>query len=727
MLTRLRYLRLARQHLGARWLAFRLGYAARIRLGYLRRQTPISTWCDHPAANWLASSSLFDAEIYRDYRRHSAPQFFFTPADRLRYQPLLSQWDNGLPSSIAEADGVAAGHLRYFAHTTATVGFPPNWHTNPFTGEHVPGDRHWSDIPDFGFGDIKIIWEASRFGFTYALVRAYWRTGNEHYAETFWQLVEHWREHNPPNCGPNWKCGQETSFRVMAWCFGLYGFLDCTLSTPERVANLAQMIAISGQRIAANFAYALNQKNNHGISEAMGLWTIGLLFPEFRQASDWTEQGRAALEAQGAELIYDDGAFSQHSVNYHRLVLHDYAWALRLGDLNGQSVNPELRKQVGRAADFLYQIQEEASGQVPCYGQNDGALVLPLNNCDYQDFRPVIQTLCYLRDKVRSYEAGPWDEDLLWLFGPDALNAPVQSAGRVNLQASTGGYYTLRSRQGFAFTRCGVFRHRPGQVDLLHVDLWWRGQNLAVDAGTFSYNAPPPWDNALALTRYHNTVEVDGQDQMAQAGRFLWLPWAHGQTRYTSISAQGLLTYWEGEHDGYQRLASPVHHRRGVLRLDDGWWLVLDRLESQSEHTYRLHWLFPDVPYDWDIDSSQLTLHFPVFSYHILLGARPKSAVYSFVRADEHSPRGWRSRYYQHREPALSVDATTTGTTMDFWTLLGPGAASVVSAEQAIHVRTTAWSAAILLGRTSSDPLVTSASVIGDIQDRLGDVQCTFC
>jgi len=54
-----------------------------------------------------------------------------------------------------------------------------------------------------------VIWEPSRFGFAYALVRAYWRSGDERYAELFWQLVEDWRANNTPQLGPNWKCGQE--------------------------------------------------------------------------------------------------------------------------------------------------------------------------------------------------------------------------------------------------------------------------------------------------------------------------------------------------------------------------------------------------------------------------------------------------------------------------------------------------------------------------------------
>ncbi len=184
------------------------------------------------------------------------------------------------------------------------------------------------------------------------------------------------------------------------------------------------MIAVSGERIEGNIGYALSQRNNHGIIEAVGLWTIGLLFPELRKAEQWREKGRRYLEEQGKSLIYEDGSFSQHSVNYHRLMLHGYLWSLRLGDLNGHAFSDDLKGRVKRAGEWLNHIRDDVTGQVPNYGQNDGALILPLNNCDYLDFRPVVQAANYYFAGERLFEAGSWDEDLLWLFGPDALSRP---------------------------------------------------------------------------------------------------------------------------------------------------------------------------------------------------------------------------------------------------------------------------------------------------------------
>ena len=715
------------RYFGPRWVYFRSWYAVKQRSGWLQKQLPVSTWEAQRLQQLLDDARLVNPEAYLCYRRESSLAFFFTPAQRLTFLPLLTAWDELETPPGQYAEYIRRGELRYFEHTLAHTGCPPTWHTNPFTHQQAPADRHWSHISDFGYGDIKVIWEASRFGFVYALVRTYWRTGEPWCAELFWQLVEDWRAQNPPQQGPHWKCGQETSLRVMAWCFGLYGFLDSQVTTAARVAMLAQMIAVSGQRIAANLDYALSQRNNHGISEGMGLWTIGTLFPELHPAAQWRQLGYQVLETQGRELIYDDGSFAQHSVNYQRLMLHDYVWSIRLGDLCGQPFSPALRTRVGKAGALLYQIQDEVSGRVPYYGQNDGALILPLTNCDYHDFRPIIQAIHYLTTGTRCYAAGPWDEELLWLFGPESLAAPVSSPVREDLRADGGGYYTLRTAHGFVFTRCTTFRHRPSQADMLHLDLWWRGHNIALDAGTYSYNAPEPWDNVFAQTAYHNTVTVDDLDQMQRVSPFLWLPWSRGRVRTAQRSPEGQLAYWEGEHDGYQRCRPQVCHRRGILRLGDEHWLVLDALHSRGKYRYRLHWLLPDVPHEWDAEQGRLTLNLSGCPYQVQLAASSDCGSHSLVRADAHSPRGWRAPYYSYREPALSVDMIRTTDAVCFWTLFGPAPYRAEMHTAALCIMTDRWQACVNLRRDSRTALLAEASISGAPTDILRISRCVSC
>lgn len=716
-------------YLGPRWVAYRGFYALQNRLGLLRRRLPALPWDAQPLAGWLRDASLADPAAYHAYRQGAgAPAFFFAPSDRAAFQPFFAAWDAETQDGpISLADEFAAGRLRFFSGEPVDVGFPPDWRRDPFSGQSLPADRHWTQIGDAGPVDIKLIWEPGRFGFTFALVRAYWRTGDDRFAALFWQTVESWRDANPPQLGPHWHSGQEVALRALAWCFGLYGFLDAPSSSPHRLAMLAQMIAVSGQRIAANLDYALSQQNNHGITEAAGLWTIGLLFPELRQADPWKQQGRKVLEELARSLIYEDGAFAQHSFNYQRLALHAYLWAIRLGDCCRQPLSESLRDRVHTSANLLYQLQDPVSGRLPNYGQNDGALLLPLENCDYADFRPLLQVAYYMSTGQRRYASGPWDEALLWFGGPSALTAPLQpderAAGagfgdQTPAEAGPGGYYTLRSPISFAFVRCAGFRHRPGQADMLHVDLWWRGQNIALDPGTYSYNAAPPWDNALARTSRHNTVSVDGFDQMRLASRFLWLPWLVGQARGVWHSPHGHLAYWEGGHNGYERLPSPVWHRRGLLRLGEETWLIWDRLISRGQHRYRLHWLLPDAPYAWDADAGHLTLATASGAYSLaVMASKPGAAgravagVATLVRADPDSPRGWLAPRYHALAPALSLDLSADATTIEFVSLFGTEGVKLARDGEDIEVIAPNLQARLLASSDPRAPLVSSVSL----------------
>ena len=169
--------------------------------------------------------------------------------------------------------------------------------------------------------------------------------------------------------------------------------------------------------------------------------------------------------------------------------------------------------------------------------------------------------------------------------------------------------WITRDSASWAYLRLANFTSRPGHADQLHLDLWWRGYNLAQDAGTYLYNAPPPWDNALSRTRVHNTLTVDGLDQMTLAGRFLWLDWAQAslveQAGGNGVDPPRLTA----RHDGYRRLG--VTHQRSVACLPEGRWLVEDSLLPEPGakgpgaplpvHRARLHWLLPDWP--WQLDT----------------------------------------------------------------------------------------------------------------------------
>jgi hypothetical protein len=206
----------------------------------------------------------------------------------------------------------------------------------------------------------------------YTLVRADAFARDERLAEAFWELIQAWAESNPPNTGPNWMDGQEAALRLMAWTFGFHVFMDSPSTTPERIVQFTVMVAGHAERIYQNIDYAIFTRSNHTISEAFGLWLVGLLFPELKDAEKYFSFGRRLLEQEAAAQIFPDGSYSMQSLNYHRFVLQIYFYAIRLGELNGSPFSEALKDRLAKSVDYLHQLIDSETGQMPVYGSNDG-------------------------------------------------------------------------------------------------------------------------------------------------------------------------------------------------------------------------------------------------------------------------------------------------------------------------------------------------------------------
>ena len=640
-------------------MMFRVGYALRKRTGYLRLQMPAYPWKDRPLETWLKKGIPSKPEEYSQWHRQNAPKFFFNSLGAVE-----ARFPNRIPwnpkHAVNEAERVLNGELKYFEHNFITTGFPPDWHKDPISGKKVDSTRHWSEISDDTDVDIKFIWEANRFSMVYSLVRAHASTRDEKYAEGFWKLVQSWAESNPPNSGPNWMDGQEAALRLMAWTFGFHAFTDSPTSTPDRITQFTVMAAAHAERIYKNIDYAISTHSNHTISEAFGLWLAGLLFPELKDAKKYFALGRKLLEQEAIAQIFPDGSYSMYSLNYHRFILHIYFYALRLGELNDSPFSESLKQRVTKSVDYLFQLMDPETGQMPVYGSNDGALVLPLNNCDFTDYRPLLQLGSYLTKGIRCFESGAWDEPLYWIYGSDALQATVSTPPQTSQNYADGGVSILRGSQSKAIIRCTDFRSRPSHADQLHVDLWIRGQNIACDAGTYLYSGEVrKWRNGLAHTAAHNTVIVDHKDQMRMVSRFTWTNWSRGK-----ILKHGE-HLWQGEHDSYK----PVTHKRTVMALENDRWLVVDHLHDTRPHHYALHWLLNDFPYEQK--ENLLLLSIDSLKHKVQVGLLNGKSAFSIVRGDLNSARGWRSQYYGNKEPAISVILEADQPRVCFWTFFG--------------------------------------------------------
>ncbi|HEY9076267.1 MAG TPA: alginate lyase family protein [Anaerolineaceae bacterium] len=592
-------------------------------------------------------------EAYSPAGASFLPGLFTIPTQQT-LRDLLS--DQQAQALLAEADEIIQGKVRLFGGAPVPLSLVPAH----FSTRNLP---HWTAYElgkaDWGAEDPKLVWEGARFGWVFALGRAYLLTGDERYPVTFWQNFEVFLEANPPNRGPNWASAQEVALRIAAFCFAGQVFTGAVSSTPQRMARLADAIAAHARRIPPTLVYARAQANNHLLSEALGLYLAGNALPAHPFASRWKRLGWRVFTQALAEQIEPEGEFTQHSLNYHRLMLHAALLFDCAARRAGAPIPATIRVLLARAVGWYAACIDIPSGQASNLGANDGACILPLFSGGFREHRPTLQAGLRAFGGASSLPAGAWDELSLWL-GLETLTHSKEGNTR------NGSALRIDSGDSWASLRCLGYRSRPSHSDQLHVDLWWRGENIARDAGTYRYTAPPPWDNSLSAACLHNTVTIDRRDPMWRAGKFLWLDWAQGQV--LTASADQITA----KHTGYRR--SGLIHRRTLRRTSDGWMVedtILPEQHNTAEgHSALLHWLLPD--WDWQLEDSTLTLSHPGggslrINIQADIGATLQSlrlarAGSLLVGDGEISPlQGWFSPTYNLKQPALAFLAQFSG------------------------------------------------------------------
>lgn len=609
------------RELGASKLWFYARYQAGLRSGYFRWLTP-------------SRRDNFDG-------KPGLPPF-------ARF-PEISQAQRDL--ALTEADKIRRGFVRLFGAEL-----------QPLNLDVGVSSQHWTDLekipPD---EDIKLIWEPARFGWAISLARAYAFSGDSVYARDFWEKSLFFLNAHPPNLGRQWQSAQEVAIRLMVLVFCDRVFATADSSTLENRRRLWQAIGEHANRIPATLVYARAQNNNHLLSEAAGLFTAGHYLPTHPQAKKWRQLGWGWLNWGFQHQITEFGTYVQHSVNYHRLMLQIALFADHLRRTAGDEAWPEAT--LGRLAEatrWLWALTDPETGRTPNLGANDGAYLFPLSAQAWADYRPVVSAAARAFLKQDIYDQDGLQEMGDWFN----LTAPIPEIVK---QPQAADMLRVNSGGGRAFLRTAQFVDRPSHADQLHVDLWWRGVNVACDPGTYRYNAPPPWDNALQSSKVHNTLTVDGGEQMSRIGRFLWLDWAQAEVLAHALDDEGRLVWITAEHDGYCRLG--LRHQRKIQAIEKG-WQVTDSLCShekpnQTSHEVRLTWLLPD--WDWTFEAGEkLHLIGPHFELRLAIGGtedltlvRAGETIHGSIPADP--TWGWISPTYSVKQPALMLIAVSTG------------------------------------------------------------------
>lgn len=559
------------RNMGWRYVSFRGRYELMRRCGLLKSKFP-------PAPAYKQYLAL-------DEWKKQGAHFFFESREA------LSILKDPQPSLKETYNNIQNGKLLLFSSLLTDMGKDYDWVTNPDSGHKYDVSKHWTEIADYSkeAGDIKFVWEKSRFSYLYDVIRYDYHFGEDCAQQVFDDILS-WIKSNPVNCGPNYRCSQEMSLRVLNWTFALNYYKNSKALTAAVFDQIQYAIYWHMDHVYKNIDFSrIAVRNNHAITETLALYLAGLFYPNMQGAKGWKDRGKKWFEEEIAYQVYEDGTFLQFSMNYHRIVVQLLTWGIVLAEKNGERFSEVVYDRAKKSVMFLRACMVDENGWLPNYGANDGALFFKLNAGHYRDYRPQLQALA----AALGLDADlPAREDVAWYGIQKKTKEHVVVKNGMH-SFNEGGYYIIREPETLTFIKCGSYRDRPQHADNLHMDVWYKGENVLMDAGSYKYNTDDATIRYFSGTRSHNTVMLDDNDQMLKGGRFIWYYWT--QCVDAELS-EGSETYvFSGAIMAFSYVRDGIVHRRTVTKPKGlPVWQVKDEITGAPDSVeVRQYWHMP--------------------------------------------------------------------------------------------------------------------------------------
>ena len=306
------------------------------------------------------------------------------------------------------------------------------------------------------------------------------------------------------------------------------------------------------------------------------------------------------MRHEAERQVRPDGVYFEQSLHYHVYALDFFLYARLLAARNRLEIPPAYDAVLGRMLDVVEALAQ--AGPAEGFGDDDGGRLWNPRRNRTEHMTDPLALGASMYPRVSS--AAQLTEEAIWLFGKQAVEKLSRAHTRPKVHSVAfpdGGLYVLADSQPYAQAMVvdagpqGVGRSGHGHADALSLRLTMDGRRWLVDAGSGVYISKDPADrNTFRGTGAHNTMRVDGVDQAVAAEPFSWthIPTPQGESWVVGKS----FTYFVGSNNGYARLAQPVLHRRHVLKIAGGVWLVRDVAVGEAEHELEIRWHFaPDL------------------------------------------------------------------------------------------------------------------------------------
>jgi hypothetical protein len=529
--------------------------------------------------------------------RHAIADHF-----RNRSKPVIDMPAAG--SDIARAD-------RALRHEFNSIGYPHTF------GPEIDWQFDKTAEPASPYApNNEWTWQLNRHAEWIALARAYRRTHDEKYAREFVAEMLSWVKQCPmPKDSGNaprsaWRTIETGIRAAQVWPEVWYSFVKSPAMTDDTLLTF-----LSAYLDHAHHLTSFHTTGNWLAMEGNGLFHVGVLFPEFRDAAAWRATGGKWIYEEMNNQVYPDGVQIELSSGYHHVSLNNFLGVYRIAKLNGAELPADFLKRLEKMYDFdVYGAMPD--GRIP--GVQDG---------NYYPVRRALEEATALF---------PERADFRWHASSGKEGKPP---AEMNHAFPWAGYFVMRSGwepdARFLWFDGGPYGYGHQHEDKLQIIVEAYGKLLLVDPGTFTYERSK-WRNYFIDSFSHNVVLVDGQPQRRR-----------GAPRDTYIAKQPAPAVWGKDYveatfdeNFGGDVKNNVTHTRAVLFVRPNFWVVLDTLKAKDgkEHAYDALFHFEDKV---KADGLRVVTRNDSEA-NLTVAARPDAGMsLKIVEGQEDPPQGW--------------------------------------------------------------------------------------
>ena len=440
-----------------------------------------------------------------------------------------------------------------------------------YNGELISADNgdgtvNWNLKPG---GINEWMWRFNRQFQFVTLSRAYLYTGNTEYALVLESQFNDWYENNPKptvlDTSGTWRT-LEAGIRIGS---SMISYFNNVVMCSE-VSLLTKTKMLISLHEHGEYLSDYCGTNNWLIMECKGFYSLVYMFPEFKESQHWKNIIYNRIDTGYLRQFLDDGWQYELTPNYH------------IESVKSMQSLWDMALKNGDELPYANRIFKSYFAARALMGA--GTFVLPLN-----DTHDVNQSSFMYEGAMLAHTLGDDSEGEFIAAATNGLYGKNDYEKSEIFQNS--GYISMYGNKNdiHAFLETGpsgTGGHGWMSRDKLQFILSAFDRDLLIETGGSTTYADDPLSKYTYTTPAHNTVTIDGYDQIRRNNTDF-----SPDDRTVFISSDRL-KYAQGVYDEkYDETALvDVVHTRKTAFVDSEYFVVRDELSGRGEHTARQYW-----------------------------------------------------------------------------------------------------------------------------------------